>query len=233
MFFTFAFPILFLVIFSALNPGNAGVGSDGVNFVTFFAPGILAFGIVGATYTNLAIGLSQQRDNGLLKRVRGTPLPRRVYMAGQILSALITSGILAVITLAIGIVAYGLEFRVETSLGFFLVIVTGTFAFCTLGLAVTTIIPNGEAAPAVVNALLFPIVFISGVFFPLANAPDWVQTTANLLPLAPFVTGLQYVFSPSAPAPGIPWGDIGALVAWGAFGLAVALKWFRWESRRQ
>lgn len=230
-FFTIAFPLIFLVLFSSIN-SNGTVGSrGGISYITFFIPGILAFGIVGATYTNLAISLAMLRDSGVLKRVRGTPLPRWVFMTGRIGSSLATSAVLALVTLAIGILAYGLQFRTATIAGFALSIIVGVFCFCSLGLAVTTIIPNGDAAPAIVNAILFPLVFISGVFFPIEGAPAWLTAIAKFFPLEHFVAAVQYAFDPSTPAPGISTRDIWVMAIWGIFGLVIAIRFFRWESK--
>ena len=124
-----------------------------------------AFGVISACYTNLAIALSFRRDSGVLKRVRGTPLPPWVFMAGNIGSSLIVSALLVALTTLAGVLFYGVVFPGRW-VALVLTLAVGAFCFCALGLAMTTVIPTATASPAIVNGVLFPILFISGTFFP-------------------------------------------------------------------
>lgn len=169
--FTFAFPLLFLVVFSTINSGQRLEERGGISFVTFFVPGILAFGLISACYTNLAIRMTVNRDFGILKRIRGTPVPTWAYLAGQVGSSLVVTFLLFLVTVGVGVVAFGVDFRTSTAAGLVATLALGASCFCALGLAVSGVCPNADAAPAIVNFSVFPLLFVSGIFFPLNDAP--------------------------------------------------------------
>src|ERR671913_307106 len=149
--FTFAFPLLFLVIFSLLNSDVRIEERGNISFVTFFVPGILAFGLISACYTNLAIRMTVSRDFGILKRVRGTPVPTWAYLAGQVGSSVVITFILFFLTVGLGVVAFGVASRTSPPRGLFATLPLGPACFCPLGLAVRGVSPNAAAAPAIVN----------------------------------------------------------------------------------
>lgn len=233
-FFTFLLPVMFLMIFSTIfgNEDPQEVAGQQVPFVTFFVPGILAFGIVGTTFSNLAINLAYLRQMGVLKRVRGTPLPRWVYLAGLVGSAVITTLALTVVMLAIGVLVYDVAIRTETLPAVAVMLVLGTAAFSALGIAISSAIPNGDAAPAVTNALVLPLSFFSGVWFPVDEAPGWVSALAGLFPLKPLADGLQHAFLPGSEAPGLKAANVAWLVGWFVVGAVIAIRTFRWGARR-
>jgi ABC-2 type transport system permease protein len=228
--FTFAFPLLFLVIFSTLNSGQRLDERGGITFVTFFVPGIIAFGLISACYTNLAIRMTMNRDLGILKRVRGTPVPTWAYRAGQVASSVVVTFLLLFLTVGLGVVAFGVDFRTSTAPGLFVTLALGAACFCALGLAVSGLCPNADAAPAIVNFSIFPLLFVSGIFFPIDTAPPWLTTLAKLFPMQRLADGLQYAFDPRTAGLGFNGGDLGALVAWTGAGLVLALRLFRWDS---
>ena len=158
--FTFAFPILLLVIFATLNQGATLRALGGISYNQYYVPGIVAFSVISACYTNLAIGLCFRRDAGVLKRIRGTPLPPWVFMAGNIGSSLVVSALLVALTTVVGVAFYGVSFPGRWT-ALILTLVVGAFCFCGLGLAMTALIPTATASPAIVNGTLFPILFIS------------------------------------------------------------------------
>src|SRR5205823_15008256 len=139
---TFAFPLLFLVVFIAIN-GNDTVRLPGgkVRFDQFYVPAIVAFGLISATYTNLAFSLSIRRDNGLLKRVRGTPLRPAYYLAGLGGNVIVVSAILTALVTGLGIVAYGVTFP-DRYLGLIIALAFGAFCFAAIGSMVSTFVPN-------------------------------------------------------------------------------------------
>ena len=220
-FFTFAFPIMFLVIFNALF-GDA----------QFFVAGIAGFGIISACYTNIAITMTFLREEGVLKRVRGTPLPPAAFLIARVIHAIFLAYVLVAIVCLFGAVFYGVDLPMDSLPA--LVISTGVCAaaFCALGLAITTLIPNADAAPAIVNAAVIPASFISNVFAPYENAPRWLQMVADFLPLKHAVDTMSCAFIPADCGSAYQWVDLGIVLAWGAFGLAVAVMRFRWEPRR-
>jgi len=230
--FTFAFPLLFLFIFSSLNSGVQIDTRAGVSFVTFFVPGIAAFGIISACYTNIAMKMAISRDLGILKRVKGTPAPAWAYMAGQIGSSIVTTLQIVAVTIGIGVLVYDVDFRTDTIVGLVLTLALGAACFCVLGLAVSGLCPNGDAAPAIVNFSILPVVFISGIFFPLDNAPSWLLSLAKFFPVQHLANGLQYAFDPRTGSPGVNGGDLAVLAAWTVAGAVLALRLFKWENAR-
>jgi len=220
-FFTFVFPLMFLVIFNAIF-GQA----------EFFVPGIAAFAIVSTSYTNLAMTMTFLREEGVLKRVRGTPLPPFTFLIGRVIHAISLAYILVAIIAIVGAVFYDVDLPTDTLPPFLLAIGVEAACFCALGLALTALIPNTDAAPAIVNALVIPAAFFSDVWAPYENAPAWLQAVADFLPLKHAVDTMQCSFLPGECSSAYQWFDLGVVVAWGVFGLIAAVLRFRWEPRR-
>ncbi|MFN8053518.1 MAG: ABC transporter permease [Acidimicrobiales bacterium] len=231
-FFSVGFPLVFLVVFNAINGSHHIEELGGISYATWFVPGILAYGLIMATFTNLAVSTAVARDSGILKRLRGTPLPAWAFVAGRVGSTLVTSSVLVAATLGLGVFAYDVEIRSSTLLGLALTLILGSICFTTLGLAVTAVIPNAEAAPAIVNLLVLPLTFISGIWMVLSGAPGWLDTTAKIFPVRALAHGLQHAFDPASPGTGIVWTDLMVLAIWTVVGLRVCQRWFRWESKR-
>ena len=229
--FTFLFPILLLVIFATMNQGTTLRALGGISYNQYYVPGIVAFGVISACYSNLAIGLCFRRDSGVLKRIRGTPLPPWIFMAGNIGSSLIVSALLTVLTIAAGVGFYGVVFPGRYA-ALLLTLVVGAFCFCSLGLAVTALIPVATASPAIVNGLLFPILFISGTFFPVEPG-SWLARIASVFPIRHFEEAMFAVFDPRRPGSGLDARALGVMLLWGAIAVAVAVRGFRWEPGRR
>jgi ABC-2 type transport system permease protein len=234
-FFTFAFPLLFLFVFTALLGNDTSTLPSGqeVSNSTYYTASILAFAVITACYTNIAMTVSFLRDQGVLKRVRGTPLPPAAYLLGRIVHAVAVMLLLVVIVCGFGRVAYGIDLPTRSAPAFVLTLLVGAFAFCSLGLACTALIPNADAAPAVVNGTVLPLLFLSGVFIPIDDGPGWIRTVAQVFPVRPFLKALTESF---IPPPGHPSGwhpaALALVAVWGVVGLVAASRWFRWESRR-
>lgn len=225
-FFTLVMPLVFLVVFN-LFLGTQTL-SDGSSASRYFTPAIAAFALVTATFTNLAIGTAMARDAGVLKRVYGSPMPLSAYVSGRILSATLIGLASVAVMLGIGVAAYGLDIPWAQMPLFGLIMLIGAAAFSALGVAVSMLTPSARAAPAVANAIILPLVFVSGIFFPIDDAPGWLQTVGRALPLGPFVEASVDQFIPSL-VQGSVWGRIGVLAAWGLAGVALAVRFFRWE----
>jgi ABC-type multidrug transport system ATPase subunit len=229
-FFTFAFPLMFLVIFTALL-GHGVVRVDGrlVHQSTYYVAEMAAFSVITACYNNIAISLTFQRDTGVLKRTNGTPLPAAVYFAARVVHALLMSLVLVAITVGFGRVVYHADIPSNAALGRFLVMIAvGAASFCALGFAVTAAIPNSDAAAPIVNATILPLLFLSGVFIPIGDdAPAWITWTARIFPVKHFADGMQAAFL------GTPfhWSDVLIVAIWGVAGLLLALRFFSWEPR--
>jgi ABC-2 type transport system permease protein len=228
-FFSFGMPVMLLLLFGALNSGGRIRELGNIPYVTFFLPGILAYGIVITQFVNMAGGLAIQRDNGLLKRMRGTPLPGWAYVAGRVGSTALTSVFMAAVMLVIGEVFYGVHLRAEAIPAIVIAVLLGSATFAALGMAAVSIIPNAEAAPVVANVLILPLSFISGIWYPLDGAPDWVVTVAHIFPLYHIVDAFDACFVPSTTGGGWAPDNLAVIAAWGAGALFVAIRRFRVE----
>ena len=229
--FTFAFPLLFLIIFVALN-GNARVSLEGgnVRFAQYYVPAIVSFGLISACYTNLAFTVCNRRERGLLKRTRGTPLSPVVYLGGILGNVLVVAVILTALVIALGLLFYGVTFP-GRYLALLVTTVTGAFCFSAIGIAVSTFVPNEDAAPAIINFILFPLLFISGTFGAV-QATSVLGQIANVFPVRHLIQSMVAVFDPFRTGSGIRVSDLAVMIAWGLGGVAVSLLRFRWEPRR-
>lgn len=228
--FTFAFPLMFLVIFIAIN-GNDHVhlAQGVVKFAQYYVPAIVSFGLISACYTNLAFTLSIRRENGLLKRTRGTPLSPVDYLAGIVGNVIVIALILTVLTILLGVIAYGVTFP-GRYFGLVVTIASGAFCFSALGVLVSTIVPNEDSAPAVINFLLFPLLFISGTFGAIKNTST-LGRIAAVFPIRHLLQQMVEVFNPFGSGTGIVASHTLVMLAWGFGGIAVSLRRFRWEPR--
>jgi ABC-2 type transport system permease protein len=227
-FFIFAFPLMFLVIFTALLGNNTiHIGSHTVKQSTYYVASMAAFGVITACFNNIAINTAFLRETGVLKRINGTPMPSVSYLGARILHSLFVAVILVALTSAFGKIAYSVTLpRGTTLLEFLVMLVVGAAAFCALGLALSAAIPNADAAAPIVNAVILPLLFLSGIFIPFGNnTPSWILWVARVFPVRHFAVGLQAGFL------GTPfdWVDVAVVAAWGAFGLLLALRYFTWE----
>ena len=229
-FFTFAFPLMFLVIFtSLLGHYNVQIGTRTVNSATYYVASMATFAVITACYNNIAIQLTFQRDAGVLKRTNGTPLPSSTFLGARIVHALLISVLLVVITAAFGKAFYSASIPTGLTLvRFLIVLVVGAASFCALGLAVTAAIPNAEASAAIVNATILPLLFLSGIFIPFGNStPSWILWIARVFPVKHFADGMQAGFLGTA----FHWTDTLIVAIWGLAGLLLAIRFFSWEPR--
>jgi ABC-2 type transport system permease protein len=232
-FFIFVFPLIFLFVFNTMF-GNSDIDTPAgrISGSTFYVPAIVALSVVFACYINIAISVSLAREQGILKRVRGTPLPAAVYMAGRIAHATLIAVLLVVIVVAAGRVIYNVEMPTSTLPAFLVTLVVGAACFCSMGLAVTTVIGNADAANAVVNASMLPLLFISDVYIPSSNTPNWLTAIANVFPVKHFAEALHTSFSPFETSAGFEYGHLFVMALWGVAAAFVATRFFSWEPRR-
>ena len=233
-FFTFAFPLMFLVIFTALLGNGMVEVAPGVEIQqdNYYVAAMAAFAVITATNTNLAISIAFTRDVGILKRTRGTPLPAGIYLGGRVVHAILISILLVLITTAFGIAFYEAEAPTGVLLWELLAtVVVGAMAFSALGLATTALVPNADAAPAVVNAIILPLLFLSGIFIPLGeDAPTWMKVIGDVFPVKHFAKAmLGSFYGPPFP---FEWSDVLVVAVWGVAGLALAIRFFSWEPRK-
>jgi ABC-2 type transport system permease protein len=230
-FFTFAFPLMFLLIFTALFGGTVTTPFGEIKGATYYIPAIATFAIITATYTNLAISVSFYRDSGALKRIRGTPMPAGAYMGARIVHAVLVAILLVVIVTAFGVAFYGAHVTTRTLPAFIATIMVGAATFSALGLAITAVIPNADASPAIVNASILPLLFLSGIFIPLPAHDAWWITLAKVFPVYHFAHAMFSAFFLPV-GNGFKGTDLAIMGAWGVAGLVAAARFFSWEPRR-
>ena len=225
--FTFLFPLLFLVIVAAVNQGQHLSSRGGIQYDDFIVPGILAYALIATTFINLAISTAVLRDDGILKRMQGTPLPRWAYMAARIGSTLVIVGAITALTLILGVAVFGVSLRAETLPGLIVTLGLGTAAFTTLGIGITRFIPNAETAPVIINVVVLPLTFISNIWFPADNMPSALNTIAKIFPIRALADGLQSAFDPRTTGAGLNAHDVRTLAVWTVIGLVLMLRFLR------
>lgn len=231
VFFTALLPVLFLVIFASIFGGDRIAELDDVKVTTYYIPAIITLAVVSATMVNLAMNVTIAREEGLLKRGRGTPLPPWVFIAGRVGNAIVISAIMVVIVTLVGKVLYDAPIPWDRIPAVVVTLIVGATSFCCLGLAMTVIIPSREAASAITNAITLPLYFLSGIFIPENEIPDGVLSFANHFPIRDFFQAFFSAYSPNTVGSGFEWGELAVVAAWGLAGFLVALKWFRWTPR--
>ena len=224
-FFTLMLPVIFLVIFVSLN-GNQRVGPDHIKASVFYVPGIAALAVLSASFSNLVIAVTTQRELGVLKRRRASPAPAAVIIAGRALTSLAISLAVTGVVIAIGGLAFGVHVAAGALGPLVLSAAIGSLALACLGYAVSTAIRTADAAQPIVLFLALPLQFLSGVFIPLVELPSALRHIAEVFPLEHIVAAFSRGFVPGTH--GVAWGDLGILAAWGAAGLIAALARFRW-----
>jgi len=226
-FFTFILPIIFLVIFVGVF-GNHRVGPEQVKASTYYVPGISALAIIAVSFVNLTITITAQRETGVLKRRRATPVPAWVLIGGRTLSTVTVALLVMAGLLAFGRIAYDVRLPTSTIPGVLITGLVGSITFCILAYALSTVIESADAAQPMVQAIVLPLYFISGIFVPNPNLPNWLQDVARFFPVYHLADGLHHAYDPSVRGSGIVLSDLAVLGLWALAGLIVALRRFSW-----
>ncbi len=230
MFFTIGLPTIMLVLFNSLfGDGTITTPEGEWSVQQFYTGGLAAFTAVSATYTNLVNVIPIRRDEGILKRWRSTPIPPGTYLAGWVLGALAIAVLGTGLQLLIGVVFYDLELELAKMPALLVTFVVGVAAFAALGLAVAGLVPNADSAPAVANATILPLAFISDVFVAQDDPPRWLEVIGGIFPLKPFANAFQDALNPLVDAPAFGWSKLAVVVAWGIAGAIIARSTFSWE----
>lgn len=225
-FFTVFLPVTFLLIFGGVF-GDQLIGSEHVKAATYYVPGIAALAVLAASFSNLVLAITSQRELGILKRRRATPAPAGAVIAGRAITSLIVSLAVTTVVIAIGAIAFGVQVAPTTLGTLALSIAVGSLALACLGYAVATVIDSADSAQPVTLAITLPLSFISGVYIPQVQLPAALRHVAQAFPLQHLVSALSRGFRPGST--GVAWGDLAILAAWGLGGLVVALRRFRWS----
>ncbi|GAA1386477.1 ABC transporter permease [Catellatospora chokoriensis] len=242
--FTLLFPVMLMLIFGSIF-ANVVITPPGeipaVTLSQYFVTGMIASGIMATGFQNLAITIPIERDRGVLKRYRGTPMPKWVYFAGKILCVAALAFIAVVLLLGVAVAFYDINLP-DTGQKWFTfgwVSVLGLVACTLCGIAFSGVAKSGRAGPAVVTPIALILQFTSGVFFQYNALPHWMQQFAALFPLKWMCQGLRSVFLPESFAAQEVTGsyELGrvalVLAAWCVGGLILCLVGFRWTTKRE
>jgi ABC-2 type transport system permease protein len=230
-FFTLVLPVLFLVIFASVFGGRGNttaVAGGRISTSVYYVPGIITFGVIAACFGNLAASVTAQRERGVLKRRRATPVPAAAVIAGRVLTAVVVAVVMAAVLLGIGWAAYGAHVPGRTALALAVTVVTGAASFCCLGYALTSLIRNEDAALPATMALTLPLYFISGVFVAVTALPRWLADVGEIFPVQHLADALLVVYNPRTTGLGFAGPDLLVVAAWGAAGLLIALRAVSW-----
>src|ERR1017187_289842 len=209
-FFNFLLPLIFLALFGAIVSGYR-------HELRIIVPGIAGMSVMSTTFTALAYNLTFLREQGVLKRMRGTPLPSGVYLGGLALNAVTNAAIqIAIVVLA----------------GRGVFVALGVVCFAALGVALSHAIPNFESAPAVVNAVFVPVILISGVFFDVKHVPSFLRDIAQALPLDHLIIGLSGGLVAHHGGLADHLTALWVLAIWTVVGVVLAVHGFSWEAHR-
>ena len=228
-FATLVIPLMVLLAVNLLYRGTHLASRGGITYAQFFTPAMVAFAVVNACYMSVIASTALARDEGILKRLRGTPLPPWVYMAGRLGAAAIVALASTVAVVAVGAFVYDFEIVWSAVPAALVVLLLGMFCFCALGLAVTVLVPAADSALPIAWGTIMPLCFISDVFMPIDNAPHWLRAVASFFPLRPFADDLETAFNPVAKGATPPLHSIAVLAAWGVAAALFALLTFRWQ----
>jgi ABC-2 type transport system permease protein len=222
-FFNFLLPLLFLVFFGAVFHNKQSE-------LNVIVPGIAAMSVMSTTFVALAYNMTFLRERGVLKRIRGTPIPGISYLLGIAGNAITNAALQITIITVAGRVFFGIGWPRDW-LELFVFVAAGVLCFASLGVAFSHAIPNFESTPAYVNAVFLPVIFVSGVFFDEAHAPGFMKGIAEALPLYHVIAGLSgAMVKGTSLATNI--SALGVIAAWAVLGIALAVRGFSWEQRR-
>jgi ABC-2 type transport system permease protein len=223
-FFSFVLPLLFLFLFGAIFSGDQKT-------LDVIVPGILGMSVMSTTFNALAMNITFLREEGVLKRIHGTPMPGSSYLAGVAANAVSNAGVQVVIVVLAGRLFFGIGWP-KNWLELAVFSIAGVATLAALGVAYSHVIPNFDAAPAYTNIVFLPVIFISGVFYDVDTAPQFLQDIAQILPLTHIIDGLSAALVTGASLADTA-GDLAVIAAWGVFGVFFAVRGFSWDSRRE
>lgn len=234
LFFTLMLPLGMLLLFNSIFVGDDAFieGPEGEwPLQQFYVGSLGAFTAVSGTFTNLANMIPDRREDGVMKRWRGTPMPSWIYLGGFVGSGILIAlgGLLVMLT--VGVAFYGTDVDLAKMPAAAVTFVVGVAAWSALGVAVAGLVRKPEAAPAVANAVVLPLAFISNTFVAMNedDMPRWLDLVSGILPLRPFVESMQGVFNPTVDAPALNWAKLGVIALWGLVGVVLAARFFKWE----
>jgi ABC-2 type transport system permease protein len=226
-FFTFLFPIVIFVLLGSVYGDDRIKSEANVKGSAYLLAGMLGYGLASTAFAGLAIVLVIRRESAVLKRLRGTPLPAWVYVAGSLGSTIVVFAVEAVVLVVLANVLFDVPYPSRV-LSLAAALLLGSLAFAAMGIAVTTFIRSAEGSSAAVNAIYLPMAFIAGAFWSPHAFPRFLEVIADILPLTYFIRLMRDIVLRGQPI-WDDWTAVAVIAAWGVAGLVVTIRRFRWE----
>ncbi|MGB7205084.1 MAG: ABC transporter permease [Anderseniella sp.] len=242
VFFVIAMPLVLLIVLTQLF-GNEKIEGLGLNTAQFYTPALAVFGVVMACFTYLSVSTAAARDLGILKRIRGTPMPPWVYICARILAVSVIAFTSLVLVIATGAIVFGVEIIWDRMPAALVMAVAGAMCFASLGMMVTAVFRSSETVQAASSAAIMPLAFVSDIFVrPSTETSAWVPFIGNLFPLRHFSVGFQRAFDYAYEGHGFAMPDsdgviysilphLGVMALWGVGAALIAIRYFHWEAR--
>jgi ABC-2 type transport system permease protein len=225
------FPVILLVLFNSIFTSESDTvelaGAE-VTAKAYFTGGMLTYAMMFSAFTAVALAIVTQRENGQLKRYRGTPVPAWTFIGAVVLRSAVMVGLMTVVMLAIAHFAYDVEVSAEALGEVIFYALLGTVTLCSIGLAATTMVTDVDSASAGLPLAAVLLAFISGIFVPVDQLPNWLEEIGRIFPLFHLAEGMQVSLGVSGDT-GLDAGNVGVLCAWALGGFVVAARSFRWE----
>lgn len=215
------FPLMFLAVFGALNSGQTIDTRHGLAYIDFFVPGIIAYAVTLTTFNSTAMTFTALRERGVLTRLRTTPLPAWVFVAGVVGSTQLVMLASTAILLVVGTLVFGAHVPTHTMPAVLVSIALGSAAMTMLGIGASRLVPNAESGTGILTIFVLPVMFISNVFYPLDGAPAWLNDIAKAFPLRPLADGMQHAFDPTTTGLGFVGHDLVTLALWMVAGAVI------------
>lgn len=231
VFFTVMLPVIFLLIFATIFGNEELPPPLNISTSVYYVPGIITLAIVSAALVGNAMRVVEAREGGRLKRLRSTPMEPSTYILARIGVSLVISILMVIVVSVLGRIIYDVPIPTTTMPALLLTVAVGTFAFSAMGFALTAVIPNEDAAPAITNATVLPLYFLSGVFIPETELPSGVLSFADAFPIRHFFQAFLEAYNPNTVGAGFDWGNLGIVAIWGVAAMLIALKTFRWAPK--
>ncbi len=226
--FIFVFPIMLFLLLGSVYEGET---DEGIPVSQALLVGLLGYGAANTGFAGVAISLVVRREGGLLKRLRGTPLPPAVYGLSVLASTLLNFLLQAVALFALGGLLFDTSLP-ERPFSLLVAIVVGALSFAGLGVAAASLIRSDEGASAVVNVIVLPMAFLSGAFGPTRELPGFLDAIGQVLPLKHLLEVFDAVYLDHEHVLSRP-GALAVVVGWGLAGVAIAWRRFGWEPRER
>ncbi len=228
--FTVGFSLLFLVLLGATTGDSRIAFLGNIRTIQYYVPGFMAYGVMSACFTMLAVSLVVRREAGLLKRARLSPLPTWMMLVGLFGNSLLISMAQVILVLGVGAVAFHVSMPANPA-ALVVALVVGVICFSALGVAASTLIPNQDAAGPIASTIFFVLLFLSGLWFPIQSSTGLAKVS-SFFPVRHMIVATFSAFDVRPGVSGWAWSDVLAMAIWAVVGVFVAVRRFRWAPWR-